>query len=137
MVARSKEASSKKIYSIPCQIFVTERGKGLVQEVFEKKGETMARYIDAEKIPYTDLNADMPTSKVRVYVAFKERVDRIPTADVRENVHGEWTSKETFFDDLDVFVCSNCKMRFATRDLRSWNYCPKCGADTRRTDEIK
>lgn len=41
----------------------------------------MPRYIDAEKIPYTDLNADMH-SKVRVYVAFKERIDKVPTADV-------------------------------------------------------
>ena len=46
----------------------------------------MSRYIDAEKIPYTDLNSDMPQSKVRVWVAFKERIDRIPTAVVVEIV---------------------------------------------------
>lgn len=36
------------------------------------------RLIDADEIPYTDLNDD-PKSKVRVYVAFKERIDRCPT----------------------------------------------------------
>ena len=66
----------------------------------------MARYIDAEKIPYTDLNADMPTSKVRVYVAFKERIDRIPTADVAEK-RGEWE----VVDEAEPrrYGCSRCK----------------------------
>ena len=37
------------------------------------------RLIDADKISYVDLNSDMPQSKVRVWVAFKERIDRLPT----------------------------------------------------------
>ena len=41
----------------------------------------MVRLIDAEKIPYVDLNEDMPQSSIRVYVAFKERIDEQPTVD--------------------------------------------------------
>ncbi len=37
------------------------------------------RLIDEKQIPYTDLNADMPQSKVRVWATFKDRIDRVPT----------------------------------------------------------
>lgn len=37
------------------------------------------RLIDEKQIPYTDLNADMPQSKVRVWTTFKDRIDRVPT----------------------------------------------------------
>ena len=37
------------------------------------------RLIDASQIPYIDLNSDMPQSKVRVWVAFKDRIERVPT----------------------------------------------------------
>ena len=39
MVARPKEASAKEIYSAPRQVFVTERGEGMVQEASGKKGK--------------------------------------------------------------------------------------------------
>ena len=37
VVARSKEASAKEIYSAPRQVFVAERGEGMVQEASGKK----------------------------------------------------------------------------------------------------
>ena len=87
----------------------------------------MSRYIDAEKIPYVDLNDDMPLSKVRVYVAFKERIDRIPTADVRENVKGEWVRIK------DTVQCSQCKAKWIdhTYLIETFRFCPNCGADMR------
>ena len=106
---------------------------------------TKARYIDAEKIPYTDLNADMPQSKVRVYVAFKERVDRIPTADVRENIHGEWVvGVVPQYDRGQGTFCSRCGWAWSDHidaiklnpvlSLIKTNYCPNCGADMREVE---
>ena len=37
------------------------------------------RLIDEKQIPYIDLNADMPQSKVRVWTTFKDKIDRVPT----------------------------------------------------------
>ena len=37
------------------------------------------RLIDEKQIPYVDLNADMPQSKVRVWTTFKDKIDRLPT----------------------------------------------------------
>lgn len=37
------------------------------------------RLIDETQIPYIDLNADMPQSKVRVWTTFKDKLDRLPT----------------------------------------------------------
>lgn len=37
------------------------------------------RLIDEKQIPYIDLNADMPQSKVRVWTTFKDKIDRLPT----------------------------------------------------------
>ena len=92
------------------------------------------RYIDAEKIPYIDLNDDMPLSKIRVYIAFKERIDKIPTADVRENVRGEWIEhKPLSFGKIikglgNVFECSVCGEEV---NCEPCNFCPNCGADMR------
>ena len=80
----------------------------------------MSRYIDAEKIPYTDLNADMPTSKVRVYVAFKERIDRVPTADVVEVVPCKDCKRWEQNKNLPYGNCSyHCSLAYAT-DWCSW-----------------
>jgi hypothetical protein len=37
------------------------------------------RLIDADAIPWTDLNADMPNSKIKVLVAFADKINRMPT----------------------------------------------------------
>lgn len=52
----------------------------------------MGRMIDADAIQYTDLNGDHQESKVRVYVAFKENIDRMPTV-----------------DSVEVVRCKDCK----------------------------
>lgn len=54
--------------------------------------------------------------------------DDIPTADVRENVRGEW-KWVCFFKNggYGSFGCSVCGYRNGTR----YNFCPNCGADMR------
>ena len=82
----------------------------------------MSKYIDAEKIPWTDLNDGR--GGVNVYVTFLEKVARMPAADVAEVRHGRWEN------DGHTLACSNCH----TINIRgiAWNYCPNCGA---RMDE--
>lgn len=55
----------------------------------------------------------------------------VPSADVRENVRGEWISKmyECSRENYDqVFCCSVCGV---SNDWRRTNFCPHCGADMR------
>ena len=85
----------------------------------------MSRYIDADKIPWTDLN-DNQNSNIKVLVTFAEKVNRMPTADVRENVRGEWVGGE-------LGECSICGHKGCASDI--WTgcnekyYCPNCGAE--------
>lgn len=64
-------------------------------------------------------------------------IENFPTADVRENVHGEWIVKDESYwrshnsGDIQVnkagLYCSECDKRLAkTQKYR--NYCPNCGA---------
>lgn len=75
----------------------------------------MSDLIDREDIPYIDLNGDMPQSKVRVWVAFKEQIDALPSAD---RPTGEWTDNHN-----GTFTCDQCGCKHSKS-----NYCPNCGA---------
>lgn len=100
----------------------------------------MARYIDADSIRYTDLNSDMPTSNVRVWVTFKEWIDKMPTADVVERKMGEWIVSSD-----GRIKCSNC-LKIPINEIRIrgnivydmipinklMKFCPNCGADMRK-----
>lgn len=56
-------------------------------------------------------------------------LDKSLTADVRENVRGEWIVKK---DIINCSVCKRCSWSKSYEDLvRSFNFCPNCGADMR------
>ena len=78
------------------------------------------RLIDADKIRYMDLNRDMPQSKVRVWVSFKEWIDAMPTIEERKT--GRWIDMD------DHVMCSCCG---ATHYGADKNYCPNCGTRMR------
>ena len=85
------------------------------------------KYIDAEKIPWTDLNDGR--GGVNVYVTFLEKVARMPAADVVEVKHGRWIIDREFGNDVmsdeQMVICSECgKGIFWGKQ----NYCPNCGA---------
>lgn len=54
-----------------------------------------------------------------------------PSADVRENIHGEWEEVTDYKDD-NVYqwhiICSVCRQRGM---FESDKFCPNCGADMR------
>ena len=66
-------------------------------------------------------------------------IKQLPSADVRENVRGEWIEADT---DKDFVTCSICKNK-GYKDRMAWrpdyakkyfNFCPNCGAYMRGED---
>ena len=58
-------------------------------------------------------------------------IEQTETADVRENVKGEWIVKK---DIINCSVCKRCSWSKSYEDLvRSFNFCPNCGADMRNS----
>ena len=65
-----------------------------------------------------------------VYCSNRKKLNEIPAADVRENVHGEYEVDQdpTAVKRIPLF-CSRCSVcGYVTPIL---NYCGKCGAETR------
>ena len=84
----------------------------------------MSRYIDAEKIVYTWLIDN--DGKEHDGVTLQSVIDKIPTADVRENVRGYWKKRK----DKPLqnwYQCSNCGAICGETP----KYCSECGADMR------
>lgn len=65
------------------------------------------------------------------------KLDDAPTADVRENVRGEWLDYwdnpiKYYFDGRYSAHCSVCGYHPEyEEEMRSANFCPNCGADMR------
>ena len=84
----------------------------------------MTKYIDADKA-INEL-ADMHCKSDEdgyVWIIRSDawaRIDAIPSADVRENVHGEWIEPKGVLTSL----CSECGF---INNSAKWNFCPNCG----------
>ena len=91
----------------------------------------MSRYIDADKLKIIYASKDIE----KYADAFNKLVDNIPTADVRENVKGEWIDKPNrefcFRADFKTIECNQCGYNMPKSDSFASNYCPNCGADMR------
>lgn len=82
------------------------------------------RLIDADAIPWTDLNADMPNTKIKVLITFADKVNRMPTIEERKT--GKWIDEH----DMTCSVCGfECDDPYYLGDA---NYCPNCGARMER-----
>lgn len=95
------------------------------------------RLIDADKIPWTDLN-DNPNSNIKVLVTFAEKVNRMPTI---ERKTGKWLERHHAYADEEKAIeewqsckCSVCG-RYDTRPYMYYfsepRFCSWCGADMR------
>ena len=51
-----------------------------------------------------------------------QMLEQTPTADVRENVHGEWIHKDGIYG---VVFCNKCDYEL---HINNTNFCPNCGA---------
>jgi hypothetical protein len=116
----------------------------------------MSRYIDADKVMLAvtrglnDFNWNSDNCRA---FSIEQRIKEIPTADVRENVHGKWLTRE----NSNVHYCQECGwalmdaeggvppymgIDFNRLNPERWNvfvgwidelmnFCPNCGADMR------
>ena len=106
----------------------------------------MSRYIDADllnhlmytKAFHEDSDMQMWDSGCWIrYKMFEKALKETPTADVRENKHGEWM----FSADDSKGICSECQYilygkKYQWRYLIApYNFCPNCGADMREVEE--
>ena len=91
----------------------------------------MSRYIDADKLKEHYMwwgggfTANCKNGQKEVKKIFDEIIDLQPTADVRENVKGEWRRRK------DTIQCSQCKAKWIdhTYLIETFRFCPNCGAD--------
>lgn len=99
----------------------------------------MSKYINADKFIIPKGTIDDIAE--RGVPAIHDLLDIQPSADVRENIHGE--NRNDKYAGCDQFICSNCGI-----ELQGWdrivraspkffdeiwefdfNFCPNCGAD--------
>ena len=89
----------------------------------------MRRYIDVDllKDKTTRVNNIWNSTTNAEGKGLDEIIDDIPTADVRENVRGEWIFP---YGDKKYKRCSVCGRVFYSIPYNT-NFCPNCGADMR------
>ena len=87
----------------------------------------MADYIDREQA-IESVCKDITDYGIAYDV--KEALKKIPSADVRENVRGEWI--ELYKDNYKCSVCGSWwTITEGTPQDNGIDYCPNCGADMR------
>lgn len=95
----------------------------------------MPRYIDAEKIEWHEQLEPLGNGKYEYCrVAYMDDIDDIPTADVRENVHGNWVGIDD--EPCETFECDRCGFVLEDWILGAfYTFCPNCGADMRGEED--
>ena len=90
------------------------------------------RLIDANKIKYHQEKVCYGHGCFRTEeTVSREEIDRIPTADAVEVVHGRWEFSHTTSDGkFDIVKCSNCGHNAfgIAIYVTEGHYCPSCGA---------
>jgi len=66
----------------------------------------------------------------------RERLKRIPAADVRPVVRGKFEDAMQSCHDSPHVKCSVCG-EYYWRYFNKFNFCPNCGADMRETEDEK
>lgn len=100
----------------------------------------MRRYIDADLIQYEPMLRPQGNGNYEdCEIAYRDEIDNIPTADVRENVKGEWIEDNPREKSM-MWRCSVCGRiayyptigkRKSYKKHCGYNFCPNCGADMR------
>ena len=99
----------------------------------------MSRHIDADRL-LNDLKADALYPLVKKY-GIERVIDAQPTADVRENVRGEWIywyekiENDTCTEYRPHCKCSECGTEYDSHTVKFINFCPNCGAKMSHTKE--
>ena len=86
----------------------------------------MARYIDADALHARLDYCVKEGMGSTIAFSFRHIIDETPTADVRENVHGNWVGIDD--EPCETFECDKCG--FVLDDWIQgalYNFCPNCG----------
>lgn len=99
----------------------------------------MGRLIDADAIEYFPLDEVFNRN---VMIAYKKRIDSMPTVDAEPVRHGMWLPKHHYiagYEFVSGHICSECgdDALNAEGDEFLTDYCPNCGAkmDAERKSE--
>jgi rubrerythrin len=90
------------------------------------------KYIDADAfIRFIDCGHLRPPTEL----CFSEKdvvdmINKLPAADVRENVHGNWITETNHGLGVHTIRCDNCG--HCEVSISTPNFCPNCGADMRK-----
>ena len=95
----------------------------------------MSRYIDADLIEYEPMCRARGNGMYEdCECAYKDQIDDIPTADVRENVRATWKMIDNH-GFYGIFECTNChhyvEQPSSSGGKACFDFCPNCGADMR------
>ena len=98
------------------------------------------RLIDADALEREGWNLVRTRQKDKQTMVYEtKKIEDVPTADVRENVHGEWIIRKCALGH-EYTECSNCNTVFDIEthngtlewiDLRGASFCPNCGCQIR------
>lgn len=93
----------------------------------------MAEYIDKEALKesfWASCNNCLSEDDIA------DLIDEIPAADVAPVVHGNWVSCfEDWRKQIEGDKCSSCGFEHYGTNIRSYNFCPNCGAKMDLEDE--
>lgn len=101
----------------------------------------MSRYIDADKfekrayeVAYPIIHDTNSHERGLTLIGIAQLLDEQPTADVRENIKGEWTKEAGYVAGDREWKCSVCGETFWNGSMDRYHFCPNCGADMRREE---
>lgn len=94
--------------------------------VLEQLVDALNQQIDFQKTLSTGINI-VDLTRRNTYKDAIVAIQEIPTADVREVVHGHWIEKQ-FYPEYREYKCSVCGKGFVSMVTP---YCYMCGADMR------
>ena len=92
------------------------------------------RIIDADQAKEI---AEVSIGDIFLQTAVKLLIDKVPTIDTVEVVHGEWSTIEDDYLGLIALQCSECNQEYWFENeppIKIYNYCPNCGADMRKRE---
>ena len=94
----------------------------------------MARRINADSIKYEkSIECAGHGEFYEVHTVCKEDIDRMPTVDAEEVVHGRWLKLSPWNNHTQSCLCLNCDSISYQKKSGVYigkipNYCPNCGA---------
>ena len=86
----------------------------------------MSEYISREAAK-DNVSQFLSTHAFVVLPELRKSFDKIPSADVRENVHGEWKR----ISPAGIYECSCCGQNVMTSDIECYKFCHGCGTRMR------